>query len=40
MIIIAVYCLMLGHPGLVFGNGKKAAEGYNTPDSQISEPKP
>lgn len=40
MIIIAVYCLMIGHPGLVFGNGKKATKGSITPDSQFSEQKP
>lgn len=39
MIIIAVYCLMIGHPGLVFGNGNKAAKGSITPDSQFSEQK-
>lgn len=40
MIIIAVYCLMVGHPGLVFGNDKKATVGYDTSDSQLSEQKP
>ncbi|KAK7725843.1 hypothetical protein SLS63_007835 [Diaporthe eres] len=40
MIIIAVFCLMVGHPGLVFGNDKKATGGYSTSDSQISEQKP
>lgn len=39
MIIIAVYCLMIGHPGLVFGNGKKTIGGSNTSDSQLSEQK-
>ncbi|KAJ0123206.1 parasitic phase-specific protein psp-1 [Diaporthe amygdali] len=40
MIIIAVYCLMVGHPGLVFGNGKHAGEDSINYDSQTSEQKP
>ncbi|KAL1876306.1 hypothetical protein Daus18300_002935 [Diaporthe australafricana] len=40
MIIIAVYCLMVGHPGLVFGNDKKVAGDSDIYDSQTSERKP